>query len=149
LLDGFPEELVTRIAQHVAEFLIEVDEDAVQIDAGNADRGLLEGFLETPLELAALGDVYDSTDQPGDSSLGVGEGRLVIDGLAYLAVASGNGDLIALGSRALPKLLIHLVVALRHLRALGVKIVDALTKKGGARHAEELLPRLVHTEILA
>ena len=52
ILDSLAHQFFLGIAQHVAEFLVDIQHHAIKADAVNSDRGLLQGLVKPPLVLA-------------------------------------------------------------------------------------------------
>ncbi len=150
------QKLVLRIAEDFAQAPVDPQEAPVHGDVRDSGPRQLEGAPEAPLafEQARLGllarrDVDDRADQPGDLAAAVGESRLVVDRVARAAVARGDRGLVALAAGLAPELAVHLEVLLRDRRALRIEVLDLLAEEARARQAEELLPGLVHAEVLA
>ena len=66
---GLTQQLVFGVSEQIAQLLIDIDQHALEIDAHDAHRGLLESFPQAPLARATLGfrlPVLHANAQVGD-----------------------------------------------------------------------------------
>ena len=61
--DGFPDKLGTRIADHVAELLVDIDEHPVEINARDPDRRIFEHGAIAFFVKPGFGHVVDDANE--------------------------------------------------------------------------------------
>lgn len=101
VLEPQAEQLLLRVAEHLAQRAVDLGKAPVEVVEGHADGGVVEGAAEEPLGLAqlplcplTLGDVHEGLHRPGVRALGVVDRRP--GGGEYLLgpVGGGGGDLV-------------------------------------------------------
>src|ERR1051325_1296103 len=125
-----------------------VDEDALVRRVDDRAPALLV-VAQRALGSGARRDVDYGADEPGDLTLRVAVGRLVVDRVAQAPVARAHADLVALRPTARIELAVHGGVLLGDRRVAGIEVGDVLADETLCGNAEELLPGAVDAEIAA